>query len=154
MDMTMHDAIPAEAGLTVTPDLTIPWRELTFTAARSGGPGGQHVNKVATAVTLVFDLAGSDSLPSWTKALLLERLAPRLTQDGVLRLTARGSRSQAANKAEVTARFAAILRAALAPRTPRRATAVPFASRVRRLADKRVKAGLKKDRRRPGGSDD
>lgn len=152
--MTMHDNPPPEAGLAVTPDLTIPWRELTFTAARSGGPGGQHVNKVATAVTLIFDLAHCQSLPPEAKATLLERLAPRLTQDGVLRLTARSSRSQAANKAEVLARFMTILRAALTPRTPRRKTRISLGAKVRRRADKRHQAGTKAGRRRPEPEDE
>ena len=128
--------------------LSIPMSELTFTAARSGGPGGQHVNKVATSVTLVFDVAGSPSLSDGQRARLLDKLAARIGRDGTLRLTARDTRSQFANKEAVIERFAELVRLALVRPKARRATRPTLASKQRRLTTKRRRADVKKARGR------
>jgi len=131
--------------------LTIPAAELAFTTSRSGGPGGQHVNKVSTRVTLHFDVDRSPSLSDEQREVLRRRLATRISKDGRLRVVAQRHRSQAANRDEAVERFVALLRAALAPRTPRRATRVPVGERRRRVDDKRRRAEVKKGRSRPDG---
>ena len=107
--------------LRVTPRIAIEERELSFSFVRAGGPGGQHVNKVATAVQLRFDAAASPGLPAPVLARLRRLAGRRMTADGVLVLTARRHRSQERNRAEVTERLVELVR--LAARAPR---AAPF----------------------------
>lgn len=126
----------------------IPESELEFTASRGGGPGGQHVNKVASRVTLSFDVARSPSLPEADRQRLLERLASRLTNDGVLQLSSHESRSQAANREQVVERFRKLLAAALKRRKKRRDTRPTRASKERRLREKKQRADVKKRRGR------
>jgi ribosome-associated protein len=128
--------------------LQIPESELTFTASRGGGPGGQHVNKVASRVTLAFDVAGSPSLTEADRRQLVDRLASRLTQEGVLQLSSHESRSQVANREQVTERFATLLRAALKPRKKRHRTKPTRGSKERRLRDKKQRGEVKKGRGR------
>jgi ribosome-associated protein len=124
----------------------IPEEELTFTASRSGGPGGQHVNKVSSRVTLTWDLANSPSVSPEQRDVLRVRLARRINEAGVLRLSVRETRSQAANRKLALERFIALLAAALAPRRPRRATRPTSASREKRLAEKKVRSRIKRVR--------
>ena len=131
--------------------LSIPDDELEFTASRSGGPGGQHVNKVSSRVTLWFDIAGSPSLTSGHKRRLRERLATRISKDGVLRVVCQAHRSQAANRRGAGERFAELLRVALERRKPRRKTVVPRGVRRRRVENKRLRGRLKRER--AGGDD-
>ncbi len=133
----------------VTPALAIPEAEVRFATSRSSGPGGQNVNKVESRVTLLFDLAGSPSLDAAQKERLRERLASRIAKDGVLRVVAQKHRTQGANREEAVARFAALLRAALAEEAPRRPTRPSAAAKRRRAADKRRRAELKRARRAP-----
>ena len=128
----------------ILPALAIPEAELTFTASRSGGPGGQHVNKVASRVTLRFDVAGSPSLDDEQKQRIAARLATRITKDGELLLHASRHRSQAANRLDLVQRFAELLRAALTPRRKRRKTAPTRAARERRLEGKRRRSEQKR----------
>lgn len=125
------------ATIVVGPGIEIPMEELWFSTARSSGPGGQHVNKVETRVSLSFDLRGSPSLGSEQKERIEERLASRVTKAGVLRVTAQRHRSQAANRKLALERFAELLREALAEATPRRPTKVPPRAVRRRLERKR-----------------
>jgi ribosome-associated protein len=132
--------------------LQIPEAELDFSASRGGGPGGQHVNKVASRVTLSFDVAGSPSLTESQRARLLDRLSSRLTKEGMLQLSSHTSRSQAANREEVVGRFVELLRDGLKRRKPRRATRPTRGSRERRLRAKKERSETKKRRgkvRRP-----
>jgi ribosome-associated protein len=130
--------------------LSIPAEELTFTASRSSGPGGQNVNKVSTRVTLWFDVAGS-SLPEAVKSRLLAKLAARINKEGKLFLTARESRSQAYNRELARQRFALLLREALHQPRPRRKTVVPRTVDRERLERKKHRSRLKKERSgRPG----
>jgi ribosome-associated protein len=131
----------------ITPKLSIPDDELTFTASRAGGPGGQHVNKVSSRVTLRFDVAGSPSLTATQKRLVEERLKTRMSGEGVLRVVCRKHRSQAANRAEAVARFAELMRGALKRRRRRTRTAVPASEKRRRLEQKKRRGRLKRDRR-------
>jgi ribosome-associated protein len=123
--------------------------ELAFATSRSGGPGGQNVNKLETRVTLRFDLAASPSLSEEQKARLRERLATRVTRAGVLHVTAQKHRTQAANRDAAIERFAELVRDALREETPRRKTRVPRAVRRRRLEEKKRRGLRKRERSRP-----
>ena len=130
--------------------LSISEDELVFKASRSGGPGGQHVNKVSSRVTLYFDLEASPSLTASQKARIRRRLATRVSKSGLLRVVSRKHRSQAANRAVALERFAELLRGALRRETPRRKTRVPRAEKRRRIEQKKRRANLKRQRARPG----
>jgi ribosome-associated protein len=126
--------------------LSIPEEELTFTASRSSGPGGQNVNKVSTRVTLWFDVAGSPSLSEADKNRLLDRLAARINKEGRLYLTARESRSQAHNRELARQRFIGLLREALYQPRQRKKTAVPQKVARERLEAKKHRSRLKRER--------
>jgi ribosome-associated protein len=135
------------APIWITGALAIDPSEIEESFVRSGGPGGQHVNKTSTAVQLRFDVRRSPSLPAEVRARL-ERLAGRrLTQDGVLVLVAQGERSQKRNREEALARLVALVRAAARPPAPRKPTRPTRASKQRRLADKKRHGTLKSLRR-------
>jgi len=133
--------------LKITAALEVPLSELRLKFSRSGGPGGQHVNRSATRVELHFDVAGSPSLSDDQRRRVLSRLGTYLSKDGTLRLVCQSHRSQKQNRDEVLARFTALLRAALEPRRTRRPTRPTAASRERRLAAKRHRSRLKRLRR-------
>jgi len=135
--------------LEITADLALPEEELAFQASRSGGPGGQNVNKVATRVTLLFDVDGSPTLTEAQRARLRERLATRISNAGVLQVTSQRHRSQARNREEAVVRFVELLRWALAERPERRPARPPRAARERRLAGKKRRAKVKRERARP-----
>ncbi len=133
--------------LRVTDDIEIPDNEITLGFIRADGPGGQHVNKTATAVQLRFDVRHSPSLPEAVRQRL-ERLAGRrLTGDGVLVIDARSQRSQKQNREEALERLRGLIEAASRPPRPRRPTKPTTASRRRRLETKRRRARLKHQRR-------
>jgi ribosome-associated protein len=131
----------------ITPKLSIPEGELTFTASRAGGPGGQHVNKVSSRVTLRFDVMRSPSLTLAQKRRVGERLKTRMSGEGILRVVCRKHRSQAANRAEAVERFVVLMRTALKRTKPRARTTVPAAEKRRRLEQKRRRGSLKRERR-------
>ena len=135
------------------PGLAIPGSELREQASRSGGPGGQRVNKVSTRVTLRWSVATSSALTEAQRARLAGRLAAKLTRDGELVVHAGGERSRARNRALARERLAALVRGALAVRRPRRPTAPSAGGRERRLAAKRRRSERKRERR-PGASDE
>lgn len=139
------------ASIPIRPGLAIPAEEIEFTASRSSGPGGQHVNVTESRVTLWFDLEGSPSLSESQKARIRERLAGRLGKDGRLRISVQSERSQHQNKAAALELFAALLAQALAPRKQRRLTRPSKASKERRLDAKRRRATVKQQR--SGGQD-
>lgn len=126
--------------------VTIPLDEVQFVASRGGGPGGQHVNKVSSRVTLRFDVPGSRSLSDRDRDRLLVHLASRISNEGVLQISSHAGRSQAANKADVIARFRQLLADSLRPPKKRRATRPSGAQRRRRLEGKRHRAKLKRAR--------
>jgi ribosome-associated protein len=124
----------------------IPDEEVSFATSRSGGPGGQNVNKLETRVTLRFDLAGSPSLSEEQKARLRERLATRITRDGVLQVSSQKHRSQGANRDAAVERFAELLRENLREEPPRKKTRPSRAAKARRLDEKRRQSQRKRDR--------
>ncbi|HVT17329.1 MAG TPA: alternative ribosome rescue aminoacyl-tRNA hydrolase ArfB [Thermoanaerobaculia bacterium] len=127
-------------------ELAIPEEELSFSASRSGGPGGQNVNKVETRVTLRFDVAGSPSLSQRQRELLRERLASRISRAGLLQVTAQRHRTQAANREAATERFVELVADALRESEVRRRTRVPRAARERRLQTKALRGRRKRER--------
>ena len=127
-------------------DLTIPAWELSFSFSPSSGPGGQHANRSATRVTLYFDITNSSSLNSAQRELLLQRLASRLDQDGILQLTSQESRSQHQNREIVLQRFEELLQKALKPRKRRRKTRPSAAANDRRLREKKQRGQRKRER--------
>ncbi len=140
--------------LEISPELALPDAELSFTASRSGGPGGQNVNKVATRVTVAFALARSAVLSDEQKARVRERLASRISRDGVLRVVAQRHRTQAANRRAALERLAELLRSALEVETPRVATRPSRAAKERRVTEKKLRSLVKARRAQPPSSDD
>jgi ribosome-associated protein len=152
----MSKTLPFPAGMSGAPHkglwargLFIPETELSERFIHASGPGGQNVNKVASAVQLSFDVRQSPSLPEPVRAALLRLGGSRLSKDGVLTVTARKFREQERNRADARARLADLIRQAAAPKKPRRPTRVPKASKARRLEAKKRRGGLKKERNRP-----
>ena len=137
-----------QPDLHVTDTVTIPMAELQFHFSRSGGPGGQHVNRTATQVELTFDVQRSASLDESQRARLLNKLKSAIDSRGVLHLTCQTTRSQSRNRAEVIERFQRLLRQALHVPKPRRPTRPGRAAAERRLQAKRRVGVLKQDRRR------
>ncbi len=137
------------AALRITPRIVIDEDELEERFIQASGPGGQNVNKVATAVQLRFDVARSPSLPDDVRRRLMTLAGRRLTQDGVLVLIARGERTQERNRAEVRERLAELIRKASVAPKPRLATRPTLASKHRRLESKNARAGIKRNRARP-----
>ena len=133
--------------IVVTPRLTIPAGELSIAFARSGGPGGQNVNKVSSKVELRWNPVTSTALTADDRALLLERLASKLTTDGTLIVTSTLTRDQVKNRNDAQGKLALIVRTALHRDKPRRETKPSRASKHRRVADKRHRSEIKKNRR-------
>jgi ribosome-associated protein len=132
--------------LQIAPNLTIPDDELTERFVRSSGPGGQNVNKLSTAVELRFDAANSPSLPEEVRARLLARRDRRITDDGVIVLSAQRFRTQDRNREDARTRLTELIRTALEPPKPRVATRPTRASKERRLTSKRERANVKRTR--------
>ena len=130
----------------VTPTLSIPDGELVESFVRASGPGGQNVNKVASAVELRFDVAHSSALPEPLRARLLARRDRRLTADGVLVIQANRFRDQARNREDARERLAEIVRAALVVPKKRIATKPSRASQERRIAEKKRRSQHKQTR--------
>lgn len=126
----------------------IPDSDLAVAFIRSGGPGGQNVNKVASAVQLRFDLAGSVALEERVKQRLRRLAGRRVTDEGALLIIAREHRSQEQNRREAEQRLAELVRAALVEPRKRVATKPTRASKVRRLEGKTRRAGIKATRGR------
>ncbi|MEP0806369.1 MAG: aminoacyl-tRNA hydrolase [Chloroflexota bacterium] len=132
--------------LEITPSLQLDERELQFDYIRASGPGGQNVNKVATAVQLRFDVVNSPSLASDLKGRLLRLAGKRVNADGVLILEARRFRTQEANRADALRRFVELLQKAATPPKPRRKTRPTAASREKRIKEKKQRGEIKRSR--------
>ncbi len=137
--------------IVVSPRVTIPGGELAIAFSRSGGPGGQNVNKVASKVELRWNPTTSAALSADERAWLIERLRSRLTGDGTLIVTSTATRDQLKNRDDAARKLALIIRTALARPTPRKPTKVSRGAKRRRVADKRHHSEIK--RNRTGGDD-
>jgi len=139
----------SEGGdLAIGRGVVIPARELAVRVSRSSGPGGQRVNKVATRVSLIWNVELSEALDDAQRSRLRERLRKRLTVKGDLVVHAQASREQARNRAEARRRLAALVAEALAPPSrPRRPTKPTRGSVERRVDEKRHRSATKRTRR-------
>jgi ribosome-associated protein len=135
--------------LQITPTLSIPDDELTCTFIRSSGPGGQNVNKVASAVQLRFNVWNSPSLTEEVKARLAKLAGKKMTQDGVLVIEAKRYRSQEQNRSDAEQRLVAFIQKALVKPKRRRPTRPTAASQVRRIESKKRKGKTKRLRQPP-----
>ncbi|CAN5129169.1 alternative ribosome rescue aminoacyl-tRNA hydrolase ArfB [soil metagenome] len=131
------------------PDHEILKRELVFKAVRSSGAGGQHVNKTSSKVILQYDIQNSEALNEEEKILLLTKLSPRLTKEGILILESSESRSQHKNKELVIERLEVIITNGLKKARPRKKTKPSRASKLKRLHEKKVRAEKKTNRQKP-----
>jgi ribosome-associated protein len=123
-------------------------KELEFSFIRADGPGGQNVNKVATAVQLRFDVLNSESLPEEVKARLVKLAGKRMTQDGVLVLEARRFRTQEKNREDALARLRLLVQKALEKPKTRRRTKPSVASIEKRLDTKKKRGEIKRNRQK------
>jgi len=133
----------------ITDAIAIEEREVEESFARAGGPGGQNVNKVATAVRLRLDIRHSPSLPDDVRARLEKLAGRRLTQEGVLIITAQRYRTQERNRQDALERLVALIRRAAVRPAPRRPTKPTAGARRRRLEAKSRRAGIKRLRTAP-----
>ena len=140
--------------ISVTPHISIDEAELEETFVRSPGPGGQNVNKVATAVQLRFPLEHTASLPEDVRQRLRALAGKRAGADGWLTISASRYRSQARNREDARNRLLELIRAAAQPLKPRRATRPSKASKERRLKEKRDRSAVKQARSRLTRADD
>ena len=125
----------------------IPDSELRFEYAHAGGPGGQHVNKVATKTILLFDVEASPSLVAFEKARIMEKLATRINKEGILKVSCRRFRSRTMNRDAAVARFHELVKEALTIPKKRRKSRITRSQKAKRMDDKKKRSRLKKDRR-------
>jgi len=133
--------------LSGSPTVTIPARELTWTAARSGGPGGQNVNKVSSKVDLRFDLETSEALTDAQKSRLRAMAKNRLDEDGAIQIVVQDTRDQQKNLELARERLAELVRKSLVVPKARKKTRPSLGAKRRRLNDKKRVGDKKRDRR-------
>jgi len=131
----------------VTANIAIDDKEIREEFIRASGPGGQNVNRLATAVKLRFDVVHSPSLPEDVKKRLLRLGGKRVTKDGVLVIHARRYRTQEQNRKDALGRLIELVQKAAAKPRARHKTLLPPASKERRLQNKHRRAGVKRQRR-------
>ncbi len=137
------------AALEVSDAIAIPLDEFTFETSRSGGPGGQNVNKVNSKVQLRWTPASSPSLPGPVRERLLAAVAGRLTRDGELLIASTKTRDQGRNVDDCLEKLRALVVAALRPPKARRATRPTLASKKRRVESKQRRSDTKRGRQAP-----
>lgn len=137
----------------VTRHIAIDEREIEQHFIRASGPGGQNVNKVASAVQIRFNIAHSRSLPDEVRLRLIRLGGSRVTKDGILVIDARRFRTQERNRQDAIERLLALIRAAAVRPKPRRKTKPTLASKQRRLEAKRQRSKVKRGRRRVESND-
>jgi ribosome-associated protein len=135
-------------------ELAIPEDELMFAVSRSGGPGGQNVNKVSSRVTLAFDVKNSPSLSENQRQRICDKLTTRINNQGVLRVISQRTRSQELNREDAVTRFSELLRQALHVERPRVKAGVPAAAHRRRLEEKKARTEIKRSRTKRGGEEE
>jgi len=135
--------------LKITSTIAIDESELDERFIQASGPGGQNVNKVATAVQLRFDVAGSPALPAPVRQRLLALAGRRVTADGVLVIDARRFRTQERNRADARARLVELIRRAARPDKKRVPTRPTLAAKRRRLDEKKIRSATKRTRAKP-----
>jgi ribosome-associated protein len=140
--------------LVITPNISIDEREIQMEFTRASGPGGQNINKVATAVQLRFDIANSKSLPEEVRNRLLHLADNRITEDGTLIINAQRFRSQDRNRQDAVERLVKLIRSATEKPKPRRKTEPTPASKKRRLESKRRRGETKRMRQHDPLSDE
>lgn len=132
----------------ISPSLSLPEDEIRFTFSRSGGPGGQNVNKLSTRATLWFDVGGSPTLSESQKDKILRRLGNRISKDGVLQVVSMQFRTQKGNREDALRRFANLLAAALTEQPRRKKTRIPRGAKEARLQSKKRRSRVKNTRAR------
>jgi ribosome-associated protein len=137
-----------ENSIRVNDNINIPLSEIQFRFSRSGGPGGQNVNRVSTRVELLFDFASSMCFDAETKKLLRHNLKNKIDSKGMLRIVAQESRSQWKNREKATEKFVELLSRASRPKKERKATVPAAAARRRRVDEKKKHSVLKIMRRK------
>jgi ribosome-associated protein len=137
------------SSIHVAPGVEIPAEEIAVEYSRASGPGGQHVNRTSTKVTLRFDVRASPSIPEVDRGRILAKLEPRLTKNGEILVSCDTRRERGRNFLEAWERLGEILRAAYKRERPRKKTAPSRGAKERRLKDKRHAAEKKQGRGRP-----
>jgi ribosome-associated protein len=135
-----------QRAVKITDRLFIPEDELSFTASRSSGAGGQNVNKVSTRITLWFDVFKSPSLSDEEKHLILYKLPTRINKAGLLWINAQQTRSQAGNRELALLRFVELLTQSLAQPRFRKKTRIPRRVQEERISDKKRRSRVKANR--------
>ena len=134
--------------ININEEIVIPSSELSFSASRSSGPGGQHINKVSTKVTLLFDLAGSPSLTKKEKQKICKCLGKRINKKGILHISSQRYRSQSKNRHSVIALFTVLIQQAILQKKQRHKTKRPIRATEKRLALKKKQGQLKQIRKK------
>jgi len=129
--------------ITITDNVAINESTLSFQYSRSGGPGGQNVNKLSTRVTLFYDLLNSTELSDYQKSRVKNKLSTRISKDGILRIICQKYRSQKANREGAIERLAELLSWALAENPPRIKTKTPYKVKEKRLSSKKQHSRIK-----------